>query len=195
VQNKGTGAKLMRAALARVESKHLAGVRLVQSGYHCRSLTLYAKLGFEIREPLACMQGAPIGKVPSGYKVRAAMPDDLGDCNALCRRVHGADRGGELRDAIGQGVARVVEREGRITGYTTQVAFFGHAIAETNDDLKALIAAAEAFPGPGFLVPTRNGDLFRWCLASGLKMVQPMTLMTLGLYNEPSGAYLPSILF
>jgi hypothetical protein len=42
-------------------------------------------------------------------------------------------------------------------------------------------------------VPTRNGELFRWCLASGLRLVQQMTLMTIGLYNEPAGAYLPSI--
>jgi hypothetical protein len=26
-------------------------------------------------------------------------------------------------------------------------------------------------------------------------VVEPMTLMTLGLYNEPAGAYLPSILY
>jgi hypothetical protein len=28
-----------------------------------------------------------------------------------------------------------------------------------------------------------------------LKVVQVMTLMTLGLYNEPAGAYLPSVLY
>jgi hypothetical protein len=44
-------------------------------------------------------------------------------------------------------------------------------------------------------VPTRNAALFRWCLESGLRVVQPMTLMTIGLYNEPAGAYLPSILY
>jgi|SRR5580692_7162976 hypothetical protein len=65
----------------------------------------------------------------------------------------------------------------------------------TNEDLKALIAAAPAFQGPGILVPTRNAGLFRWCLENGLRVVQPMTLMTVGLYNEPAGAYLPSILF
>jgi hypothetical protein len=32
-------------------------------------------------------------------------------------------------------------------------------------------------------------------LNRGLRVVQPMTLMTIGLYNEPQGAYLPSILF
>lgn len=30
---------------------------------------------------------------------------------------------------------------------------------------------------------------------NGLRVVQPMNLMTLGLYNEPAGAYLPSVLF
>jgi len=44
-------------------------------------------------------------------------------------------------------------------------------------------------------LPTRNGELLRWCLANGLRIVQPNTLMTLGLYNEPRGAYLPSILY
>ena len=89
----------------------------------------------------------------------------------------------------------MVEHGARITGYTTSIAFFGHAVGETNEALKALIAAAPAFPGPGFLLPTRNAELFRWCLDHGLRVVQPMTLMTLGLYNEPSGAFLPSILY
>ena len=83
---------------------------------------------------------------------------------------------------------------GRITGYTTDLAFFGHSVGETNNEIKALITAAPGFGGPGFLLPTRNGELLRWCLANGLRIVQPNTLMTLGLYNEPRGAYLPSIL-
>ena len=77
----------------------------------------------------------------------------------------------------------------------TAVAFFGHAVGETNEELKALIGAARAFPGPGFLLPTRNGELFRWCLEHGLRVVQPMTLMSVGLYNEPAGAFLPSVLY
>jgi hypothetical protein len=109
--------------------------------------------------------------------------------------VHGFDRGGELAQAIQHGSASVVERGGRITAYTTALAFFGHATAETNLDLQALIASAETFGGPGILVPSRNSDLFRWCLANSLKVVQPLTLMTVGLYNQPAGAWLPSILF
>jgi hypothetical protein len=102
---------------------------------------------------------------------------------------------GELNDAIQQGTAVVAESEGRIRAYASSVAFFGHAVGEANRDLQALIAAAKEFQGPGILVPTRNAGLFRWCLESGLRVVQPMTLMTTGLYNEPAGAYLPSILF
>jgi hypothetical protein len=73
--------------------------------------------------------------------------------------------------------------------------FFTHAVGETNQDLKALIGAARVFAGPGFLVPTQNYDLFAWCLAKGLRLVMPMTLMSIGLYCEPDGAWLPSIVY
>ena len=192
-QNTGTGALLMRAAMDRAAAK--SGVRLVQSGYHNRSLALYLKLGFEVREHLACLQGPPIGVATPGFAVRAAVADDLAACDELCRRIHGHDRSGELADAIRAGLARVVERGGRITGYASQIAFFGHAVAETNDDLEALIADAPAIAGPGMLVPTRNGELMRWCLARGLRVTQAMTLMSVGLYNEPAGAWLPSVLY
>jgi hypothetical protein len=185
----------MQAVMARAAERKFAGVRLVQAAYHNRSLSLYAKLGFAVREPLACMQGTPIQETPLGYRVRVAEPGDLATCNDLCVRVHGHDRGGELNDAIQQGTAMVAELEGRIKAYASSVAFSGHAVGESNRDLQALIVAATDFQGPGILVPTRNAGLFRWCLESGLRVVQPMTLMTTGLYNEPAGAYLPSILF
>ena len=89
----------------------------------------------------------------------------------------------------------IVEHAGRISGYATLIGFMGHAVGESNEDLKALIGAAEVFAGPGFLLPSRNSELFRWCLQHGLRVVQPATLMSLGLYNQPSGAFLPSILF
>jgi hypothetical protein len=37
--------------------------------------------------------------------------------------------------------------------------------------------------------------LLRWCLSNGLHIVQPMTLMSIGLYNEPDGAWMPSVSF
>ena len=194
LQNDGAGRVLMKAVMTRCAERGFAGIRLVQAAYHGRSLALYLKLGFETRELLACLQGPAIGEAPPGFAVRPATAADLPACNMLCFHVHGHERAGELADAVAQGAARVVERNRRITGYATPIAFFGHAVAETNDDLKALISAADSFAGPGILVPTCNGELMRWCLGKGLRITQTMTLMSKGLYNQPRGAWLPSVL-
>lgn len=195
MQNRAIGRALMQHCMERVAERHFPGVRLIQSSYHNRSLSLYTKLGFVTREPLSTMQGSPLATQIPGYTVRSATEGDLADCNQVCLKVHGHDRSGEVLDAIKQGTATVVEHGGRITGYATLVGFFGHAVGETNEDLKALIGAATAFPGPGFLVPMRNGELFRWCLQHGLRVVEPMNLMSVGLYNEPAGAFLASVLY
>jgi GNAT superfamily N-acetyltransferase len=195
VQNRAIGRRLMEAVHERAAERNFPGVRLIQAGFHTRSLSLYAKLGYDVREHLACMQGKPLGISIQAHVVRPATEADLEGSKRLCRQVHGHDRGGELQDAIAQGSATVVEHDGRIIGYATIIGFFGHAVGETNKDVKALIGAAKEFAGPGFLLPTRNGELFRWCLSNGLRITQPMTLMSRGLYNEPAGAFLPSILY
>lgn len=195
VQNQSIGRSLMQAVLDRAAERKFLGVRLLQAAFHNRSLSLYAKLGFDVREFMSVMQGPPISKAMSGYQVRAASESDVELCNSLCKTVHGHERGGELTDAIRQGTAVVAEHNGRITAYATAMGLFGHAVGRTNYDLQALIASASAFLGPGIIVPTRNAALFRWCLENGLKVVEPMTLMTIGLYNEPTGAYLPSVLY
>ena len=175
-QNLGVGRKLMHAVLDRSKERGAAGVRLVQAAFHNRSLSLYASLGFDIREPLSCMQGRTQQRSVAGCTVRKAESADLEHCNALSHRVHGFDRGADLAHAIEQGTAKVVERGGNITGYATDLAFFAHATAQSNQDLQALIASAEVFGGPGILVPSRNAELFRWCLSNGLRVTQPMTL-------------------
>jgi predicted N-acetyltransferase YhbS len=195
VQNRAIGRQLMQAVLHRVVERHGPGVRLCQAAYHNRSLSLYTTLGFEVREPLVTLQGPALAVQIPGHPVRQASEGDLNDGNALCRRIHGHDRGGELLEAIRDGTAAVVEHGDRLTGYATVVGFSGHAVGESNADLQALIGAAAAFVGPGLLLPTRNGELFRWCLAHGLRVVQPVTLMSLGLYNEPRGVFLPSIIY
>jgi hypothetical protein len=88
----------------------------------------------------------------------------------------------------------VVEHDLRISGYATDLSLFAHAVGESNEDLKALIMAAEAFGGPGILVPTTNAELFRWCLKQGLRVVshdvddhRPV--------QPPEGAYLPAVLY
>src|SRR3954447_17511951 len=126
---------------------------------------------------------------------RGGGPDGVEACAALCERVHGHARSGELRAAVADGTARVVRGKGRLTGYATGFGYGWHAVAEANDDLIALLGSAEAFMGLGVLVPSRNATLLRWCLEHGLRIVQQSTLMTIGLYHEPAGAWLPSIAY
>jgi predicted N-acetyltransferase YhbS len=194
-QDSRIGRELMVAVLDRVAEHRAPGVRLVQAGYHTRSLSLYTKLGFAVREPLVTLQGPPPAEQQPGRAVRPGTDEDVQSCNRVCFAVHGHDRAGEVSDALERGTLRVVEYGGRVTGYTTGVTFFNHSVGETNADLKALIADAPEYVGPGFLLPARNGELFRWCLGHGLRVVHVMTLMTIGLYNEPAGAYLASVLY
>jgi predicted N-acetyltransferase YhbS len=194
-QNSSVGRELMQDVIDRATGQGAAGIRLLQDAYHNRSFALYTKLGFEMRVTTSVMQGAGLRMEIPGYAVRTASPGDIDACNRVCVAVHGHDRGAELRDAVSQGTARVVEHLGRVTGYTTGVAFFGHSVGETTEDVQALIAASSEYQGTGFHVPNSNAPLLRWCYDNGLRMVKAMTLMSIGLYNEPRGAYLPSVTF
>ncbi|HYK63783.1 MAG TPA: GNAT family N-acetyltransferase [Patescibacteria group bacterium] len=195
VQNSGAGRAMMQHMLDRVAANRLPGVRLVQVAYHNRSFSLYAKLGFEIREPLSVMIGEPIRESIAGYKVRPATDADVAACDRLHFAAHGHERAGELRDAIKQGTANVVEHLGRITGFATAIGYAGYAVGESNEELKALIAAATEFHGCGPQIPSRNGELLRWCYSKGLKLMQMNTLMSVGMYNEPRSPFIPSILY
>jgi predicted N-acetyltransferase YhbS len=192
-QDHRVGRLLMDVVLDRARAQQAPGVRLLQIAYHNRSLSLYAKLGMQVRGSFAAMHGTPIREAMPGYEVRPADPDDAYAMNSLCLRVHGHARAGEVREAIEAGSARVVERLGRITGYTTRINYFAHSVTETNDDMRALICEAEDFGTPGFLVPLANADLFRWCLDRGLRVFFVTNMMTIGLYQEPEGAYMPSV--
>jgi hypothetical protein len=182
----------MENVLIRAREGEFEGVRLVQAGYNNQTLCLYTKLGFRTREPLSLVKGSPPRVRLTDYNVRSASKEDIDTCNSLCRTVHGHDRAGELEDAVREKTATVVERLGRVTGYATSIGFFSHAISETNEDMMALIGAADSITGPGILVPTRNHALFTWCLKNDLQLNQQMTLMSTGMYCEPTGVYLPS---
>jgi predicted N-acetyltransferase YhbS len=195
VQDGGVGRALMQSLLDRERHRMVAGVRLVQTAYHYRSLSLYAKLGFVVREPLSVFQAENAWIGSPAPDVRPAISADLQACNALCRRIHGHDRSDELLAAINAGFARVIETDGGITGYASGFGYGWHAVADSNEQMIGLIGSAEGFMGLGILVPSRNAALMGWCLESGLRLVQQSTLMSIGLYNEPQGAWLPSIVY
>jgi GNAT superfamily N-acetyltransferase len=68
VQVRGIGRRLMEAVLER--ARGAVGVRLVQDSFNMLSVSLYASIGFEVKEPLLLMRGKPNGKLPSGIVVR-----------------------------------------------------------------------------------------------------------------------------
>lgn len=195
VQNSSIGKRLMQDVIRRAEEQGKTSTRLLQAAYHNRSLALYTKLGFNSVEPLSTINGPAFEAQLPGREVRPMAEADVEEADQVCKAVHGISRRNEIAGSIQIGTGLVVTYSGRITGYTTGLGFFGHAATETADDLKALIGSGREISGPGFMLPTRNSEMMRWCLGNGLRVVQPMTLMSKGVYQEPRGAFLPSILY
>jgi GNAT superfamily N-acetyltransferase len=198
-QGHGVGRRLMKAVMERGAGAR--GMRLFQDSFNMQSLSLYASLGFEVKEPAVVMSGTPRSGPPAGIEVRPLEEGDLEQCESLCLTVHGFERTNELRDAIQLPVfsPAVALRDGRITAYATTLTFFpaAYAVAETEDDMRALITGALAAGDEpaSFLLPTRQAGLFRWCLSEGLRAVKPMTYMSIGEYREPDGCWIPSVLY
>ncbi|MDQ3677770.1 MAG: GNAT family N-acetyltransferase [Actinomycetota bacterium] len=198
-QGHRVGRRLMEAALERAGDA--AGVRLFQDSFNVGSLSLYASLGFTVKEPAVVMGGTPRSGPLAGIEVRPLEEDDLQGCEDLCLTVHGFERTNELRDASQSPVLSpfVGVRDGQITAYATTLTFFpaAYAVAQTEDDMRALIlgALAATEKPASFLLPTRQADLFRWCLDEGLRVVKPMTYMATGEYREPSGCWIPTVLY
>src|ERR1044072_3713059 len=197
LQARGTGRKLMQAVIER--GADAPGIRLLQSAFNTRSMSLYASLGFEVKEPIALMTGKPSGEMREGTEVRPMTADDLPECEALCKKVHGFERTGDLRICLAASKTFVAVRDGRVTAYSSAVSMWhlNHGVAETEADMHDLLLGASArITDPvALLLPTRRAGFHRWALASGLKMVMPLSLMAMGEYNEPEGAFFPSVLY
>lgn len=195
-QGAGVGRRLMQAVIERGASA--PGVRLVQAAYNTVSISLYAALGFDPREPLMLMAGQPRDRSAPGAAVRPMRSEDVAAADALCAEVTGFPRSTEVRAAIAAGTAVALERDGRLAGYMTAPGFWilNHAVAASEADLRALLLGAAAEDRPlSFLMPIRRAALFRWALDQGLRVVQPLTLMSRGEYREPRGGYLPSVYY
>jgi GNAT superfamily N-acetyltransferase len=199
VQAAGVGRRLMQAVIER--GADAAGIRLLQDSFNVQSLALYASLGFEVAEPVVVMRGTPRRTLPDQVEVRPLVEADLEAAEQLCLSVHGFERTNELRDALEAPRLRpfAAIRDGRLVAYATTLSFFpaAYAVAETEGDMGALIAGAlAAGDAPAsFLLPTRQHELFRWCLQAGLRIVKPMTYMVIGEHRRPRGAWIPSVLY
>lgn len=196
-QAKGVGRLLMQNVIER--GRKSKGIRLVQDAFNTASMSLYISVGFDIKEPLVLLSGAIDGETPAGVEVRPISEADYAACDELCVKIHGFSRGAELRATAQMMPGFVVMRAGKIAGYAAAPNNWqmNHAVAETAEDMQNLLLGAANLAGQplSFLLPSRNGEMFRWCLEKGMKVVKPMSLMAMGSYQEPNGCFLPSVLY
>lgn len=197
LQSRGVGRRLMEAVIER--GKSASGIRLVQAAYNTKSMSLYASLGFDVKEPLALMEGIPKSEVSNDVTIRPMTSGDLPECGELHKRIHGFARTGELSLCLQAFKPFVAIRSGRIAAYASTVSMWhlNHGVAETESDMQSLLTAASIQLGKpvSLLLPTRQVNFHRWALKSGLKMTQPLTLMAMGEYNAPNGTWFPSVLY
>jgi predicted N-acetyltransferase YhbS len=191
----GVGAALMQEAVAEAARMGIPQLRLIQSPTHLRSLALYTKAGFDLREPLLTVTNTALTYAAGNPGLRRATLGDDSECASLCRKAYGFARTAELNEAIGNNTATVLERDDRIVGYACSIGFRGHAVASTVEDLMVLVADAPKSLGPGLLVPTRNGALLRWLFRNGARALWPAAILSIGDFHEPTVPYLPSMLF
>ena len=90
--------------------------------------------------------------------------------------------------------AYVIDR-GRISAYLIGSSI-GHGVAESVDDMLALYNGIGATtPGSLSNCCMRQGDLYRAALAAGHRNQKVMNLMAYGPYEDPSGTWVPSVMF
>jgi GNAT superfamily N-acetyltransferase len=195
-QGRRIGRALMEAVIRRARECGIDKIRLLQDGFNMTSLSLYASLGFDVKEAVALMQAAPARE--SDGSVRPVTEADLPAAEALCRRLYKTSRRNELASAIVYGFSPLLrEREGRVGGYLIP-GMIGHGVAETEEDALALFGESARRLPPEvarFFCPLSQAGLYRKALAAGHRTIKVMNLMAMGPYEPPSAVWLPSVVF
>lgn len=194
VQSKGIGRTLMRWVIDEAWRREIRQVRLFQEALNTTSLSLYTSLGFDWRDTGVLMQATPAaGEDP---EVRPVTMEDLPVIADISRQAYGFSRAGDAAQLIEWQVPGFLKlRDGKPMAYLFGT-LFGHAGAETDEELLGLAAqAALHLPPPlaKFICPMSKDGLFRKALATGHRTVKLLSYMSLGDYTPPAGAHFPSI--
>jgi len=194
-QGQGVGRGLMQNVMAHARRNNFERVRLFQDAFNVSSMSLYASLGFEVKEVAALMQGAPASETDDS--VRLVTESDLPSIEELSRRIYKSSRRNEVAAAVRYSFAALLrEQQGRITGYLIP-GLFGHGVAETEEDALALIGeSARRLPAPlaRFFCPLSEASLFRRALKAQCRVIKLMNYMVTGPYEPPVGVWMPSVL-
>jgi len=194
VQSKGVGRALMQWVIDEARRREIRQTRLFQEAINITSLSLYTALGFDWRDSAVLMQAAPAAE--EDPEVRPITADDLSAIADLSHLAYGFSRAGDAAQLIQFQIPGFLKlRGGKPVGYMFAT-LFGHAGAETDEDLLGLAAqAARHLPPPlaKFICPMARAGLFRKAMAAGHRTGKVLSYMSLGDYTPPTGAHFPSI--
>jgi GNAT superfamily N-acetyltransferase len=96
IQGRGLGRQLMQAVLDHAAHRGIERVRLMQDSFNTASLSLYASLGFDVREPIGVMRTPPPAATDS--TIRLATATDEPALDELGRRFYKVSRRGEVAE-------------------------------------------------------------------------------------------------
>lgn len=194
-QGQGVGRALMQDVITYARRNNIEQVRLFQDSFNVGSLSLYASLGFDVKEAAAFMQAAPAAEADES--VRPVAVNDLPAIDELSKRIYKSSRRNEVAAAAPYGFAAFLrEQQGRITGYLIP-GIFGHGVAETEEDALALIGEAARRLEPPlarFFCPLSEAGFFRQALKAGCRVIKVMNYMAIGRYEPPTEVWMPSVL-
>lgn len=193
-QSRGIGRALMLWAIEEAKKREIRQVRLFQEALNTTSLSLYTSVGFAWRDSAALLQITPA--TDDDPSIRPLTAGDLGASGDLSSRTYGFSRSNDAAQLLAAGIPGFArERNGRIVGYLIS-SLFGHAGAETNEDLLALMSHSGRHVKRELAVcicPLSNPRLYRSALAAGHRTIRVLSYMSYGEFTAPDGAYLPSI--
>ncbi len=195
-QSMKIGRSLMETILYYASQNNIQQIRLLQDSFNLTSFSLYASLGFEMKEPVALLQ--PMKSEQSTDTVRLGTPLDLPEVDQLTQRYYQISRLNEISSAMTMGAPLLVkENRGKISGYLIP-GFFGHAVAESEEAFLELILAVGNQlhpPLPPFFLPLKFTSLYKKLIQLGCRAIKMMNLMAIGPYEAPTGVWAPSILY
>lgn len=194
-QGHGIGRALMQDVIDYAKRNNIEQVRLLQDSFNTASLSLYASLGFDVKEGVVFMQSESVGEADPF--VRPVTEVDLPAIEELSKRIYKNSRRNEVAAAAPYGFAAFLrEKQGRITGYLIP-GIFGHGIAETDEDAIALISETARRMPPSlarFFCPLSQASFFQGAIEAGCRVIKMMNYMTMGPYEPPDKVWMPSVL-
>jgi GNAT superfamily N-acetyltransferase len=193
LDGRGIGRCLMHAVLEHAHTIRKTQVRLLQTAFNTKSVSLYASLGFDVCGPIGVMAAKPSAR--SDSLVRRAVPAEVPRLDELCRQVFKVSRWMEIEAAFSYGLPVYLrESAGRLTAYFIPGPM-GHGASESEEDILAVIgeSARQSTAEIVFFCPLQLGDFYRRTLLAGHRLRKIMNYMAIGPYIPPEGIWLPSI--